>query len=54
MSKNNYSVNSVKNKLNSIETSLTEAHSKARNENKEKIEQAMEAVVKASDDLAEL
>lgn len=52
MSKNDYSINSIKNKLNSIETCLTEVHSKATDENKEKIEQAMNSVIKASEDLS--
>lgn len=54
MDKNNSSINSVKNKLSSIEASLTEAHSKTNDQGKEKIEDAMECVVKASEELSDL
>lgn len=54
MSKKNSSINSAKNKLSSIESNLTEAHAQVNDEGKEKIESAMEAVVKASESLSEI
>lgn len=54
MDKNNSSINSVKNKLSSIEASLTEAHSKTNAQSKEKIEDIMKCVVKASEELSDL
>ena len=54
LSKKNSSINSAKNKLISIEANLTEAHAQANDEGKEKIESAMEAVVKASESLSEI
>ncbi|MEO2509349.1 hypothetical protein ABHA01_16355 [Clostridium paraputrificum] len=54
MDKNNSSINSVKNKLSSIEASLTEAHSKTNAQGKEKIEDVMKCVVKASEELSDL
>ena len=54
LSKKDSSINSTKNKLSSIEANLTEAHAQANDESKEKIESAMEAVVKASEELSNL
>ena len=54
LDKNNSSINSVKNKLSSIEASLTEAHSKTNAQGKEKIEDVMKCVVKASEELSDL
>lgn len=54
LSKKDSSINSVKNKLSSIEANLTEAHSHANDESKEKIENAMKAIVKASEELSNL
>ena len=54
LSKKDSSINLVKNKLSSIEANLTEAHSHANDESKEKIENAMKAIVKASEELSNL
>lgn len=54
MSKIDSNISDTKKKLSTIEASLTEAHSKADIDDKEKIESAMEAALMATQALSKL